>query len=72
MDFLSDPLFDGLRIRISRSSPVNCERQSYRGSELLETLERVPQVHGKPRTMRAGSGQGLTCKGLDPSPCPTA
>ena len=56
MDFMSDQLFDGRRIRIltivdafSRLSPVINVRQSYRGSDVVETLERVTRVHGKPR-----------------------
>ena len=48
MDFMSDQLFDGRRIRIrtivdafSRLSPAIDVRQSYRGSDVVETLERA-------------------------------
>ena len=59
MDFVHDQLFDGRRIRIltivdtfTRLSPAMDVRQSYRGSDVVETLERViPQV-GCPKTIR--------------------
>jgi putative transposase len=48
MDFLSDQLFDGTRIRVltivdahSRISPAIDVRLSYRGADVVETLERV-------------------------------
>jgi len=72
MDFMSDQLFDGRRIRIltivdafSRLSPAIDVRQSYRGSDVVETLERVARVHGKPRTIRVDNGPEFICKPLD-------
>ena len=48
MDFVRDQLFDGRKIRVltivdtfSRLSPAIDVRQSYRGSDVVETLERV-------------------------------
>ena len=72
MDFMSDQLFDGRRIRIltivdafSRLSPAIDIRQSYRGSDVVETLERVTRVHGTPRTIRVDNGPEFISKELD-------
>lgn len=55
LDFMSDQLFDGQRIRIltivdafTRLSPAVDVRQSYRGNDVVVTLERVSQTYGKP------------------------
>ena len=55
MDFLSDQLFNGRRIRIltiadafSRLSPAIDVRPQYRGTDVVETLERVAGIHGMP------------------------
>ena len=52
---LSDQLFDGRRIRVlsivdnfTRVSPALDVRTSYRGSDVVETLERIAVVHGRP------------------------
>ncbi|MYD93798.1 MAG: transposase family protein [Chloroflexi bacterium] len=59
MDFLSDQLFNGRTIRIltivdaySRLSPAIDVRASYRGTDVVETLERVTGLHGTPQTIR--------------------
>ena len=72
MDFMSDQLFDGRRIRIltivdafSRLSPAIDIRQSYRGSDVVETLERVSQNHGMPKTIRVDHGPEFISKELD-------
>ena len=72
MDFMSDQLFDGRRIRIltivdafSRLSPAIDVRQSYRGSDVVETLQRVTRVHGKPRSIRVDNGPEFISKALD-------
>ena len=69
MDFMSDQPFDGRRIRIlmnvdafSCLSPAIDVRQSYRGSDVVETLEWVAPVHGKPRTIRMDNGPEFICK----------
>ena len=72
MDFMSDQLFDGRRIRIlaivdafSLLSPAIDVRQSYRGSDVVETPERVTRVHGMPRTIRVDNGLEFISKELD-------
>ena len=71
MDFLSDQLFDSRRIRIltivdafSLLSPAIDVRQSYRARYVVEKLERVTRLHGKPRTVRVDNGPELICKAL--------
>ena len=51
--------FDGTRIRVltivdacSRISPAIDVRRSYRGADVVETLERVVARHGLPRQIR--------------------
>jgi putative transposase len=63
MDFVHDQLFDGRKIRVltivdtfTRLSPVIDVRQSYRGSDVVETLERVIPEVVAPR--RSGSTMG--------------
>ena len=72
MDFMSDRLFDGRRIRIltiidafRRLSPALYVRQSYRGSDVVETLEQVTRLYGKPRTIQLDNGPEFICKALD-------
>lgn len=59
MDFLSDQLFDGRKIRVlsiidnfSRVSPALDVRMSYRGADVVQTLERVAAIHGRPKRIR--------------------
>ena len=49
----------------SRLSPATDKRQSYRGSDVVETLERVTWVHGKPGTIRVDNGPEFISKALD-------
>lgn len=70
MDFMSEQLFDGRRIltivdAFSRLSPAICVRQSYRGSDVVETLEQVTRLYGKPQTIRVDSGPEFISKALD-------
>jgi putative transposase len=72
MDFLSDQLFDGRRIRIltivdafSRLSPAIDVRQRYRGADVVETLERVTAMYGTPKTIRVDQGPEFISKDLD-------
>ena len=72
MDFLSDQLFDGRRIRIltivdaySRISPAIDVRPHYRGTDVVETLERVTRVYGTPKTIRVDNGPEFISKALD-------
>ena len=72
MDFLSDQLFNGRRIRIlafvdafSRLSPAIDVRPHYRGTDAVKTLERVTGIHGMPKTIRLDHGPELISKALD-------
>jgi putative transposase len=62
MDFMSDELFDGRRIRVltlvdnhTRESLAIHVAQRIRGMEVVEVLERVSKEHGKPRTIQVPS-----------------
>ena len=39
-------------------------RQSYRGPEVVETLERVTRLYGKPRMIRVGNGPEFISRAL--------
>ena len=72
MDFLSDQLFDGRKIRIltivdaySRLSPALDVRPRYRGTDVVETLERVTRIYGTPKTIRLDNGPEFISKALD-------
>ena len=72
MDFLSDQLFDGRKIRIlsivdnfTRLSPALDVRFSYRGSDVVETLERIAITHGRPKRIRVDQGPEFISKDLD-------
>lgn len=66
MDFLSDQLFDGRKIRVlliidnfNRVSPSLDVRMSYRGADVIQTLERVAAIHGRPKRIRLDNGPDL-------------
>jgi putative transposase len=72
MDFLSDQLFDGSKIRIltivdafSKLSPSIDVRQRYRGSDVVNTLECVTAVYGLPKSIRVDQGPEFISKDLD-------
>jgi len=72
MDFMSDELFDGRRIRVltlvdnhTRESLAIHVAQRIRGMEVAEVLERVSQEHGKPRTIRVDNGPEFISKDVD-------
>lgn len=72
LDFLSDQLFDGKRIRIltivdafSRLSPAIDVRQHYRDADVVDTLERVTAIHGLPKTIRVDNGPKFISRALD-------
>ena len=72
MDFMSDQLVDGRRIRIltiidtfSRLSPAIDVRHRYGGSDVVETLERVTNNYGKLKTIRVDHGPEFTSTALD-------
>jgi putative transposase len=72
MDFMSDELFDGRRIRVltlvdnhTRESLAIHVAQRIRGMEVAEVLERVSKEHGKPRTIRVDNGPEFISKDVD-------
>jgi putative transposase len=72
MDFLSDQLFNGSKIRVlaivdafSRLSPAIDVRQRYRGSDVVDTLQRVTAIYGTPKTIRLDNGPEFISKDLD-------
>ena len=69
MDFLSDQLFNGRRIRIlsivdaySRLSPAIDVRPHDRGTDVVETLERVTGTHGTPKTVPLDNGPSSSAR----------
>ena len=72
MDFLSDQLFDGRKIRVltivdnfTRVSPTIDVRLSYRGADVVATLERIASVYGRPKRIRVDNGPEFISKELD-------
>ena len=72
MDFVHDQLFDGTRFRIltivdtfTRLSPAMDVRQNFRGSDVVDTLERVSRQLGYPKTIRLDNGPEFISKELD-------
>jgi putative transposase len=71
-DFLSDQLFDGRKIRVltivdnfTRISPAIDVRLSYRGADVVATLERIARSHGRPKCIRVDNGPEFISKELD-------
>lgn len=72
MDFMSDQLFDGSRIRIltivdafTRFSPAVDPCRSYRADDVVDTLERITRMYGIPREIRVDNGPEFISKALD-------
>jgi putative transposase len=72
MDFLSDQLFDGRKIRVltivdnfTRVSPAIDVRFSYRGTDVVATLERIAATYGRPKRIRVDNGPEFISKELD-------
>lgn len=72
MDFLSDQLFDGRKIRVlsivnnfTRLSPALDVRFSYRGGDVVDTLERIAGQYGRPKRVRIDQGPEFISKDLD-------
>ena len=72
MDFVHDQLFNGVKLRVltiidilSRASPAIDVRYTYRGKDVVETLERAAQEFGYPKTIRVDNGPEFVSKELD-------
>lgn len=74
MDFVHDQLATGRKLRVltivdtfSRFSPAIDPRFSYRGEDVVLTLERICKSVGYPKTIRAGSVRNFVCEAGEPS-----
>ena len=72
MDFVHDQLVTGRKIRIltivdifSRFSPATDPRFSYRGENVVQTLERVCSQTGYPKSIRVDQGSEFISRDLD-------
>ena len=72
MDFLHDQLATGQKIRVltvvdtfSRFSPALDARMSYRGEDVVRTLDRVCGEIGYPKTIRVDNGSEFISRDLD-------
>ena len=72
MDFVHDQLATGRKIRVltvidtfSRFSPVVDPRFSYRGEDVVATLERTCRSVGYPKTIRVDQGSEFISRDLD-------
>lgn len=72
MDFVHDQLAMGRKLRIltivdthSRFSPATDPRFTYRGQDVVQTLERVCGQIGYPRTIRVDNGSEFISRDLD-------
>ena len=72
MDFVHDQLATGRKLRIltvvdtfSRVSPVLDARFSYRGEDVVVTLEKACRVAGYPKTIRVDNGSEFISRDMD-------
>jgi len=72
MDFVHDQLATGRKLRIltivdtfSRFCPATDPRFSYRGEDVVQTLERVCQETGYPQTIRVDNGSEFVSRDMD-------
>ncbi|BDQ37219.1 hypothetical protein SYK_15790 [Pseudodesulfovibrio nedwellii] len=72
MDFMLDQLFNGRRIRVltvvdvfTKISPVVDVRCSYKGADVVDTLERVTKIYGMPKEISVDNGPEFISKNLD-------
>jgi putative transposase len=72
MEFMSDQLFDGHRIRLltlvdnhTRESLAIHVEQRIRGCEVVQILEGIVKEHGKPKTIQVDNGPEFISKDVD-------
>ncbi len=72
MDFMSDELFDGRRIRLltivdhfTRESVAIDVGQRFRGKDVVAALDRIGTERALPKTIRVDNGPEFTSKALD-------
>ena len=72
MDFVHDQLVTGSKLRIltiidtfSRYSPATDPRFSYKGEDVVQTLERVCRKIGYPKSIRVDNGSEFISRDLD-------
>ena len=72
MDFVSDALFDGRRLRaltvvdaFTREALAIDVDQGIRGEQVVEAMARIAAVRGAPRTIRVDNGPEFISKALD-------
>ena len=72
MDFVPDPLATGRKLRVltivetfSRFSPALDPRFSFRGTDVVQVLERVGREVGLPATIRVDQGTEFVSRDLD-------
>lgn len=72
MDFMSDELFDGRRVRLltlvdnhTRESLAIHVAQRIRGSDVVQVLERIVKAQGRPRTIQVDNGPEFISKDVD-------
>lgn len=72
MDFVSDALFDGRRLRAltvvdayTREALAIDVGQGIKGEQVVEAMKRVALTRGAPRTIRVDNGPEFVSKALD-------
>jgi putative transposase len=72
MDFVSDALFDGRRLRaLTVVDAFTCEAlaidvdQGIKGEQVVDAMNRISAVRGTPRAIRVGNGPEFISKALD-------
>jgi putative transposase len=72
MDFVSDKLFDGRPFRIltvvdchTREALASVARTNFRAYQVIDVLDRIAQVRGKPRSIRVDNGPEFAGRLLD-------
>ena len=69
---MADQTFDGRKLRIltivdatTRLCPAIDVRATYRGADVVETLERVTAIHGRPKRIRTDQSTEFTSRDMD-------